>query len=375
MDSGPAAAGPGGPQVGNGREIQDVSRILESNLLEHVLVEQLLLAGRDTEALRRAEALVRGAPDDAEALCLLARAQVSSGHVAQAVRSSARAVALDPESDHALGVQALTLHLSGDCEAATASARAATRLNPHNWHAWVQLAMSGSDVPDARAEAWHAGLRAVEIAPGTATSHVAMGVAAMDVDPRTARRAFVEALRLDPEDSRALNNLALLDGRAGRIRAAADGFARAIGADPQEDIARKNLGLALISMLRTTHLVVAVTYIVLARVARELPAGGVASRVLGVVLLCAGLGAVLWVRHQARRAPAGVRRYAVTLLRRDRVVGAWALALTVAALCMLLALLGPASLQAPLVQWALAPLLVGVVLYFVGRRRWCRGET
>ena len=337
-------------------------------------IENLLSTGRYAEARRRATALTVAEPGDADALSLLARAVLGEGDPAAAVAVADRAVAADPSSEYAHRIRAIVLQAAGRFEESAAAAREATRLEPFSWPAWVQLAMSGSDVPAARTEAWEAGRQAVHLAPYESASHLAMGVAAMDLDAATARRAFAEALRLNPGDAQAINNLALLDGRAGNIRAAADGFARAASADPTEEIPRRNLRIALVAMLMYGHVGVWVVFVVFARVARNLSEGSPVPRVLGLVFTAIVAVAVVLGVRQYRRMPVGLRRYALTLLRRDLVFGGWSAALVVAVVLLGAGLLGPAGWRHELVNAGLVPMLVGVGLFLVARWRLKRGR-
>jgi tetratricopeptide (TPR) repeat protein len=89
----------------------------------------------------------------------------------------------------------------------------------------------------------------LELAPHRSNTHDALGrVALARRRNREAEGHFREALRLEPEDPVALNNLGLALLRQGRRRAAVAYFASASKANPHDDLARRNAVRATIGM-------------------------------------------------------------------------------------------------------------------------------
>jgi tetratricopeptide (TPR) repeat protein len=65
-----------------------------------------------------------------------------------------------------------------------------------------------------------------------------------------ARRAYTEALRLDPTNASVLNNLAALDADSGRLRAALTSLRSGLGHDPQAAQLHGNYDIILLKLIR-----------------------------------------------------------------------------------------------------------------------------
>jgi Flp pilus assembly protein TadD len=82
------------------------------------------------------------------------------------------------------------------------------RLTPRGWRAQAQLAEALTPIKPRLDEATAAAGRALDLAPGEARSHIAVGLVA-EADGRRgdAAKAFVRALALDPQNGAAHANL------------------------------------------------------------------------------------------------------------------------------------------------------------------------
>jgi Flp pilus assembly protein TadD len=131
----------------------------------------------------------------------------------------------------------------------------ALRLNPGDGRAF-----------DERARIWrdwgypHLGLgdayRAVHHAPDSAAAYNTLGTLLQGVGTRRgARRAYEDALRIDPHASYALNNLCYLSFLEGRARTAVTACESALRLAPRVAATHNNLGLAYASLgdLQSAH--------------------------------------------------------------------------------------------------------------------------
>jgi hypothetical protein len=204
---------------------------------------------------------------------------------------------------------------------------------------------------------------AVALAPDCADHHVTLGVALAARGRRgEAREALLTALRLDPQDSDARRQLAVLDveGRnplaAGRLADAATGFADALRTDPREQASRLGLDLTLRTFLIRTAWLLLLLCVFAARLASNGEPGW--ARVLAV------LGVALPVAYAWRFVDGldrGLRQYLVSLLttgrRRPAAIGAG-----VSTVLMVSAVAAPTSwVSGLLVSAAVAALLVRIL--------------
>ncbi|MCU1645175.1 MAG: hypothetical protein JWN03_5450 [Nocardia sp.] len=185
-------------------------------------------------------------PDDAEALTLLAVASLGLLDRREAVAHSTAALRANPESQWAWRVLALsTAGLAESVretdrlqwrtlrEQARDAARRATQLGPHEPQNYRVLAIVLESAD--RDAAVRALARAIELAPENAALHVLHAGILRRTPGDTTKQseaAAREALRIDPENIDALEELALNDMIAGRVRPARSKLLRVAELDP-----------------------------------------------------------------------------------------------------------------------------------------------
>jgi Flp pilus assembly protein TadD len=219
-------------------------------------VRTLLNLGRAAEAMEACRRLLAADPDNPELLIVasIAAMRVKRNH--EAVTYGRRAVALAPHADSAHGALASALLADGWEQDATSAAYTAVRLGPQNWVNHLRLAQCLLAVPGEREGAWQAASRAVELAPHEPETHLMIAEVAFTGGPSTpaeidlAERAILEALRLDPTNAAAQNDLArvqLARSGVGGASAVLAGFSGAAVADPRRvgDVASDNVRLVL----------------------------------------------------------------------------------------------------------------------------------
>lgn len=108
-------------------------------------------------------------------------------------------------------------------------------------------------------------MRTVELAPNEPSAHVLVYPAQDVVNPHAlgiAEEALQHALRLDPQNSTAMNDLARVRLRRSSRFGAMTGFSDALTADPQNETALYNTGVVLGGFLRPAHwMIVAATLV------------------------------------------------------------------------------------------------------------------
>jgi tetratricopeptide (TPR) repeat protein len=137
-------------------------------------------------------------------------------------------------------------------EAITLAGRAVQR-DPGNSanHLALSRAWAGSTRPEAVANQLAAAREAVLIDPNSTDAQVQIGAAlAADGDVVAARVAYFEALRRDPGNTAALNNLAVLEMQSGSPAEAARHLASALAANPHGVSARRNLDALAVLVAR-----------------------------------------------------------------------------------------------------------------------------
>lgn len=304
-------------------------------------------------------------PDDAVALVLQAQALNEVGDAAAAEVAARSALRLDPElhQGHLVLVDLLVAREDGD--GALAVAGSTVQLHPDLWtsHYAVARALLVGRRPRVR-EALDAALRTVAMAPHAAPAHNLVGLCFdMLNQPDQARRAFTEALRLDPEHSTAAANLAALDAEGGHLRQSARRLTAALGRHPQESSLHGVLDALLVLLGRRLLLVVLAGAAALA-IAVSYDAPYAVRALIGVGLVT--LVAVL-VRSFARDLPRGTARWSGGAFRR---IGWWprtlVLLLLLACGALLVMAFAPASVAAGAGLGLLGVLRVVMVVLVLG---------
>ncbi|SDD50834.1 tetratricopeptide repeat protein [Actinokineospora iranica] len=180
--------------------------------VDAVLVEaaQLTASGKPEAAIALLRPILVVHPDHSGAWCRLSAALLDAGDPQLCLDAAKRAITLG-ERSWAHRLASLALAEMGRLDEAVVSAREAARRDPDDWRAHVALAeVLAHESPD---EALAAATRAVEVAPEVARAHEILGAAAVRVrDIGLAKRAYADAVRLDPTNADVRAELARLGG-------------------------------------------------------------------------------------------------------------------------------------------------------------------
>ncbi|TCO45833.1 tetratricopeptide repeat protein [Actinocrispum wychmicini] len=165
-------------------------------------------AGNSDAAINLLRGVVDEHPAHSEAWCQLSAACLDAGDAEQSLDAAKEAIRLG-ERSWGHRVASLALLEMGRHGEAVVSAREAVRRDPTDWRCHVALAEAlGADQPQ---EAFAAACRAIQFARNEARPFEVLGDAAVRVHDRgTARRAYLEALKLDPTNQHARVNLVRL---------------------------------------------------------------------------------------------------------------------------------------------------------------------
>jgi Flp pilus assembly protein TadD len=213
----------------------------------------------DARKHAHAERLLRQAlttsPDSAVLLANLARVQVLTDDYASAAHTAHSALAISPEYGFAMRMYAVALDGAGWLSQALWVAWRGATTHPNDPLAhfvYAELLMKAARTH----EALYVVHEALRLEPANPNSHVLRGriLAKLGrVDESTA--SYEEALRLDPGHAAAVNNIAVNRLARSRWSTALRGFLGAARLDPElGDLARRNIGLALVWPLRLTTL-------------------------------------------------------------------------------------------------------------------------
>jgi Flp pilus assembly protein TadD len=283
-------------------------------------VEHLLDVGRYDQARTAAARLLATAPQDPDALCLLAQSLVAARDGAGAEGPARQAVALAPDREWGYRLLSIALLQQGRPADAVPPAEQATSLDPGNWQTWTTLASAATALGD-HPGALRAAREAVRLAPHRAHAHFVLGQAYAPVNQWAAGQAYREALALDPADAGTMNGLAALQLRQGRTLAAADGFARTGAMDPKARYVRFNLRVTLSGLARRIHRLALAALAIQAVAVLFWDRRSVlqwAALVLGGLLAGVIVAVVGW-----RRAPPDALRTLVRALRAEPDLLAW----------------------------------------------------
>ncbi|MEO9152703.1 MAG: tetratricopeptide repeat protein [Lapillicoccus sp.] len=340
--------------------------------------ERLLDLRRPDEALALLGPALAERPDDAALLTSAAYAWLLKGDDGQAATMARRASAADPHDDRALRIQASALLHLGDAHQAAGLAYRAVQLAPHAHITHLLYARCLGRIPGAHEQAWAEAMRTVELAPNDPSAHVLVAELAYPaenvVNPYAldiAEDALQHALRLDPQNSTAMNDLARVRLRRSRRIGAMSGFSDALTADPHNETALHNTGVVLGGFLRPAHWMILGATVVSLMV--QGPGSGAAGRILQGGLALGVVGVVAWVVVRVRRAvPRRSRVFLREFARHNGWAVAWAGCLALAVLLLLAGPVLPEAARATAVGLALVSVTGGVLCSWVwvaSRRR------
>jgi Flp pilus assembly protein TadD len=147
-------------------------------------------------------------PAHSEAWCQLSAAYLDAGETDSSLDAAKEAIRLG-ERSWGHRVASLALLEMGRRDEAVVSARESVRRDPSDWRCHVALAEAlGADNPQ---EAFAAACRAIQFARNEPRPFEVLGDAAIRVhDKDTARRAYFEAIKIDPTNQHARENLVRL---------------------------------------------------------------------------------------------------------------------------------------------------------------------
>ena len=268
--------------------------------------------GRAAEALTVVSSGLAEEPQDVDLLVQGAVALVQLDRDDEAVRYCLAAAAADPDSVVVQKVLSVALRGAGDRVGAYHAAVRATQLAPHDPGAHIQVAHSASDLRDP-----HNGRMAAEyalrLAPSSPSAHLAM-VAALfppgsppsKATMREAEQHARTALSLRPDDHVALDELARIQMARGRLVSAAGHLSTSVRAAPFETVMQRNMDLVLTGLIARFHWILFLVWFVGTQVVGA--ANGQPPRWLLVLLGAIGAVALGWIAWQAPGA--GARRHA-----------------------------------------------------------------
>jgi tetratricopeptide (TPR) repeat protein len=172
----------------------------------------LTAAGNPDAAITLLRGVLSEHPGNSEAWCQLSAAHLDAGQSEPSLDAAKEAIRLG-ERSWGHRVASLALHEMGRRDEAVVSAREAVRRDQTDWRNHVALAEAlGADDPQ---EAFAAACRAIQFARNEPRPFEVLGDAAVRVhDKETARRAYLEAIRIEPANQHARTNLVRL-GRPG----------------------------------------------------------------------------------------------------------------------------------------------------------------
>ncbi len=289
--------------------------------------------------------VVQAAPDDADALRLLARAHLGLDDAIRGLQAAHASLMVEPNDPQG---HVLVSGAYGDLGRTRDSIEAAQRsvdADPEMWWTWTTYAKALNRDPDQRTDAWLAAMAAVRRAPAEAAVHRAVGEVAQALGwSDKARTAYEAALLLDPTDATTLNNLARLQLVQGDEASAATGFMSAMSADPDSDAAADQLTAMAFRLVRRAQSVALMSAFIIgwsfyAEVPLDLGAWPSAFRwVLGVAVgaTMVGLPLSVW-----RSVPDDVREAWRRSMQVEPALRKGAALAVIASVCVLLAALLP----------------------------------
>ena len=219
--------------------------------------------GRWDEAAPVLGSVIASDPHNRRALCLLSLARINQSAYDEAFAAAQAAISAAPDDEWPYRLASISLSRLGRHAEAVAMARRAVELAPHQSEGFRALALAlrsrGGNLDEARAMA----AQGLALAPHAADSFLTVGsVEAAAGRTTEAEEAFRQALRIDPNNSVAHNELTRLHlgkrrfGTPTGLAADAHGFAAAVRSDPRSQVSRRNVDLVIhVFLARTAYLI------------------------------------------------------------------------------------------------------------------------
>jgi tetratricopeptide (TPR) repeat protein len=273
----------------------------------------LVDVGRYEQARVALGEYLASAPQSVEALCLLARSHQLARQYQDMLEAADQAVAAAPTSEWAHRLRSIALGKLRLPIQALDAARRAVELAPYAWQPYVIMvdALLATGGRDARRDAFQAAVHAQRLAPQEPEVHNSRGRVFQAIsDPGAARRSYQEALRLDPQNPTARNNLAIVELRQGRTTLAGERLGEVLADRPTESLYQDNARTAARTWcvrLMDAGSAIWLSVLAIALVGAPLPV------LLGACLALLAGGGTLALRRY-RRLPPALRH----LVRRDR---------------------------------------------------------
>ncbi|MFK0258220.1 tetratricopeptide repeat protein [Streptomyces sp. NPDC090445] len=295
--------------------------------LTHPLVEQadaLIQLDRYDEARTLLGRRLAQDPADVDAWVRLAHCHLTAREFEEALTATGEALALAPETYEAHYIRTYALRRTGRPDEALAEAHETIRLDPQRWKGYAALSEALGAWQPRWPEALEPARTAVRLAPDSASAHYALWKAGL-INGRSdvVRQAVADVLRIDPHDAWALNERASqagweasdppLRGAGAKLPAAADAYATALAADPQDSGLRRDLDKAVFRMLRGTRWLAVLCLLMAAVAGRLFPTGDAPTALpapLGIRLYALALMAAVWgfgAWRRYRKMRSGVR--------------------------------------------------------------------
>ncbi len=215
----------------------------------HAQATMFLGVNRPNDALRVLYAALVADPANARTLLLIAGAQLDAFPGVQgangALDAASRCLAIVPDNAAAwriLSIAYLRLH---DQPRAREAARRALELDPNDWRNFTAVVDIDSHTRSVSRDTKAAMREAMRLAPNSVGVEFSAALLATAMDrPRAAIAHYRRVLELAPGNSAAINNIATIRLRQGRIGEAAGSFVGMLAADPSSTLALANLRAA-----------------------------------------------------------------------------------------------------------------------------------
>ena len=191
--------------------------------------------------------LIAKLPDSYRGYQSAGQAQIGLKKYAEAAKLLNEALALEPESDFIHYLLAAVHRYRKQYQTAQKHIRKAVEMRPESAAYWIELAHLCIDVDDKRGAARYAH-KALKLDPGNADALHLIALNTPKTSPKGQAQAlekYFKALGADPEDPYIHNNIGVVYLQQKNTRKAEQFFRQALAINPDEEIFRKNLYVAL----------------------------------------------------------------------------------------------------------------------------------